>query len=77
MRFYWIRDHVCQGQFVICWKKGSLNRTDYFTKHHSMAQHQAICSTYLYEPNGSPNYFDCLRDEEDDPPTKVTFATDV
>jgi hypothetical protein len=77
MHFYWIRDHVHQGQFVICWKKGSLNRADYFTKHHSTAHHQAIRSAYLYEPNGSPNYFDCLRDEEDNPPKKVNFAPDV
>jgi hypothetical protein len=77
MRFYWIRDRVRQGQFVIYWKKGSLNRADYFTKHHSTAHHQAIRSAYLYEPNGSPNYFDCLRDEEDEPPNKVTFSTDV
>jgi hypothetical protein len=77
MRFYWIRDRVRQGQFVICWKKGSHNRADYFTKHHSTAHHQAIRSAYLYEPNGSPNYFDCLQDEEDDPPKKVNFAHDV
>jgi hypothetical protein len=77
MRFYWIRDRVRQGQFVICWKKGSLNRADYFTKHHSTAHHQAIRSAYLYEPNGSPNYFDCLQEEDDTPPKKVKFATDV
>jgi hypothetical protein len=77
--FYWIHDHVRQGQFVIYWKKGSLNRADYFTKHHATTHHQAICSTYLYKANdGSPNYFDCLRDEEDDPSKKVTFSsTDV
>jgi hypothetical protein len=77
MLFYWIRDRVRQGQFVICWKKGSHNRADYFTKHHSTAHHQAIRSAYLYEPNGSPNYFDCLRDEEDDPPKQVKFTPDV
>jgi hypothetical protein len=79
MRFYWIRDRVRQGQFVIYWKKGSLNRADYFTKHHATTHHQAIRSAYLHEPNGSPNYFDCLtEDDENDPPKKtVTFSPDV
>jgi hypothetical protein len=77
MRFYWIHDRVHQGQFVICWKKGSHNCADYFMKHHSTAHHQAIHSAYLYEPNGSPNYFDCLQDEEDNPPKKVNVAPDV
>jgi hypothetical protein len=45
MRFYWIRDRVRQGQFVVYWKKGTLNRADYFTKHHSAAHHQAIRSS--------------------------------
>jgi hypothetical protein len=26
MRFCWIRDRVCQKQFCICWKKGTLNK---------------------------------------------------
>jgi hypothetical protein len=77
MRFYWISDCVRQVQFVICWKKGSLNCANYFTKHHLTVHHQAICSAYLYKPNGTPKYFDCLRDEEDDPPKKVKFAPDV
>jgi hypothetical protein len=50
MRFYWIRDHVQQGQFHIFWKRGIHNRTDYFTKHHPAAHHQDIRSSYLYEP---------------------------
>jgi hypothetical protein len=75
MRFYSIHDFVRHGQFVIYWKKGSVDRADYFTKHHATAHHQAIRSTYLYEPNGSPNYFDCIQEEEDDPPKKVTFSS--
>lgn len=47
MRFYWIRDRVRQGQFHIYWKKGILNKADYFTKHHPGSHHQAIRSTYL------------------------------
>jgi hypothetical protein len=79
MRFYWIRDRVRQGQFVIYWKKGSLNRADYFTKHHATTHHQAIRSAYLHEPNGSPNYFDCLTEDDENDPIKkqVTFSPDV
>ena len=66
MRFYWIRDRVRQGQFHIFWKKGILNKADYFTKHHPPSHHQAIRSTYLYEPTDpSRNYFDCLQDEDE------------
>jgi hypothetical protein len=39
MRFYWIRDRIKQGQFIV----------HYFTKHHSPAHHKHICSNYLFE----------------------------
>ena len=35
MRFYWVRDRVQQGQFIIYWKPGSENRGEFYTKHHS------------------------------------------
>ena len=35
MRFYWIRDRVNQGQFLVHWRRGTDNLADYFTKHHS------------------------------------------
>jgi hypothetical protein len=41
MRFYWIRDRVCQGQFHIYWGPGQLNLADYFTKHHSASHHRS------------------------------------
>jgi hypothetical protein len=47
MRFYWVRDRSRQGQFVIHWKAGALNRADYFTKHHPPAHHQTLRPTYL------------------------------
>jgi hypothetical protein len=34
MRFYWVKDRVNQGQFLIYWRKGSENDAGYFTKHH-------------------------------------------
>ena len=28
MRFYWIKDHVAQGQYVVNWRKGSNNQAE-------------------------------------------------
>jgi hypothetical protein len=42
MCFYWIRDRIKQGQFIIHWRKGTANLADYFTKHHS----QPITNTF-------------------------------
>jgi hypothetical protein len=76
MRFYWIRDRVRQKQFHICWKKGILNKADYFTKHHPPSHHQAIRSSYLHDAKDcSKNYFQCLQDAEamPDAPRTVHF----
>jgi len=48
MRFYWVRDRVKDGQFVIYWRKGADNAADYFTKHHSPAHHRRSRSKYLH-----------------------------
>jgi hypothetical protein len=62
MRFYWIRDRVRQGQFHVHWKKGSLNKADYFTKHHPASHHQEIRSSYLHDDRDrAQNYFECLQ----------------
>jgi hypothetical protein len=47
MRFYWIRDGVRQGQFLIHWKPRKDNYADYFTKHHPPSHHRTIRSQYL------------------------------
>lgn len=44
MRFYWIRDRVAQGDFLIHWRRGTDNLADYFTKHHSPAHHRLMRS---------------------------------
>jgi hypothetical protein len=70
MRFYWIRDRVHQGQFHIYWKPGTLNKANYFTKHHPASHHQAIRSAFLHTATDpSKNYFDCLQDKEPLPST--------
>ena len=34
MGFYWVRDIVQQGQFIIYWQPGTDNKGDLYTKHH-------------------------------------------
>ena len=64
MRFYWIRDRVRQGQFFIYWRKGCLNKADYFTKHHAASHHQTIRPNVLHER--ASNRFALLADFIDD-----------
>jgi hypothetical protein len=58
MRYYWIRNRVRQGQFIVHWKRGANNYADYFSKHHAPAHHRRIRSRYLYE--GPPSQLDSL-----------------
>jgi len=48
MRFYWVRDRVKQGRFIIYWRKGVENDADYFTKHHSTAHDIMKRGRYLH-----------------------------
>ena len=50
MHFYWIRDCVNQGEFLVHWKRGADNHADYFTKHHSPSHHRLKRSLYLRDP---------------------------
>ena len=54
MRFYWIRDRVRQGQFVIYWRRGATNRADYFSKHHPPAHHIEMRPQYIHD---SQNFY--------------------
>ena len=49
MRYYWLRDRVSQGQFIITWKTGAVNLADYFTKHHPASHHKALRPIYLHD----------------------------
>ena len=49
MRFYWVRDRVEKGEFIVYWKRGAENDADYFTKHHSPSHHRKMRSRYLHE----------------------------
>jgi hypothetical protein len=61
MRFYWIRDRVRQGQFVVYWQRGATNKADYFSKHHGTPHHRNKCYDYFKRPTAA-NYYDCLYD---------------
>jgi len=61
MRFYWIRDRVRQGQFIIYWRKGTTNKVDYPSKHHPQSHHRRMRPTYLHTEN--ENYFDVLKED--------------
>jgi hypothetical protein len=58
MRFYWVRDRVRAGEFLIYWKQGSENDADYYTKHHSPAHHRKMRSRYLHH-HGNNNQPSC------------------
>jgi len=47
MRFYWIRDRIQQGHFLVYWRPGKENKADYFSKHHPAVHHIATRPTYL------------------------------
>ena len=49
MRFYWVRDRVQQGQFIIYWKPGTDNKGDFYTKHHSPTHCRLHRKFYVYD----------------------------
>ena len=47
MRFHWLHNQACQGQFRFYWRPGPLNWADYWTKHHPAAHHKHIRNDFL------------------------------
>ena len=47
MRFYWVRDRVNQGQFIIYCRPGVANLDDYFTKHQPPSYHIKVRHHYV------------------------------
>eukprot|EP00804_Cyclotella_cryptica_P014837 CCRYP_015028-RB/>CCRYP_015028-RB protein AED:0.42 eAED:0.41 QI:0/-1/0/1/-1/0/1/0/292 len=48
MRYHWLRDRaVNQNQFRFCWRPGTLNWADYFTKHHPPAHHRNVRPVFI------------------------------
>ena len=52
MRFYWIRDRVRQGQFIVYWRNGKTNKADYPSKNHPTTHHR--CMSCLLYTSPSP-----------------------
>ena len=50
MRFQWLKSRRAQQLFRYHWAKGTTNRADYPSKHHSAAHHQRVRSLYVYDP---------------------------
>ena len=59
MRFYWVRDHVKQGEFLVYWKPGRDNLADYYTKNHPPAHHKAMRAIYLYTEGKKSSELQC------------------
>jgi hypothetical protein len=48
MHFCWVKERFKQGQFHVYWDPGYQNLADYFTKHHSQAQHKIMREIYIH-----------------------------
>ena len=48
MRYFWIHDQKTFKQFLIAWKSGQENISDYYTKHHYAKHHKKIHPIYLH-----------------------------
>ena len=51
MRLHWIQDWAQQGQFLVIWAPGKLNKADYFTKQHTPIHHCRMKFVYLPPPS--------------------------
>ena len=56
MKFYWVRDQLNQGQFLIYSRPGSDSLVDYFTKHQPTSHHCRMCPKYLM-PSPTSNIY--------------------
>ena len=67
MHYYWVRNRVRQGQFLVSWKK--------VTKHHPASHHTLMQPHYLHCPPSlpvTPNYFACLASDSATTSTHVS-----
>jgi hypothetical protein len=47
MKYHWLWDRISQKQFQHYWAPGIKNKGIYVTKHHALAHHEAMQSTFL------------------------------
>ena len=60
MYFYWVRDKVRQGHYLVYWRIGKDNLVNYFTKHHPTKHQRAVRITYLSPTADARNKY-CYR----------------
>ncbi len=51
MRYFWVCNKVAQNAYAIKWHPGQENLSDYQSKQHIGAHHQAVCPWYLHQEN--------------------------
>jgi len=74
MRFYWLQDRIKDGQFIIQWKPGACNLSDYHSKHFTAPVHRVQRPLRLHEPGSAQAYKDwkLLADSADALPAAPT-----
>jgi hypothetical protein len=61
MQYYWLRDCVKQGQFIVRWEPGKFNLANYLTKHQPPAHHSALRPVYLFDANCILDLQGCIK----------------
>ena len=54
MQFYWFRDRVIQGKFLVYWMAGEHNLPYYFTKNHPTSHHWLKRGAHISYPQWKP-----------------------
>ena len=60
MRFYWVRDRVEAGQFVVYWEPGENNLSDYYTKHQPAKRVRRIRPIYIHTSESPSSLQGCV-----------------
>jgi len=58
MYFCWLQDRIKNGQFIIQWKPGICNLSDYCSKHFGPPIHRGKRALHLHKPNSAQAYKD-------------------
>ena len=51
MCWYWLKDQIHRKRYDVCFKPGSQNKADYFTKNYSPTHHRQFRFTFLHQAN--------------------------
>ena len=51
MRFHWIRDRINQGHYIVYWRPGYTNKTDYYTTRHPPSDQSYVRYNSLQKSN--------------------------